>query len=238
MADIEWPTDLVPFRAAFYLRPHVGGVESPLTRTRKTYLLSKPVWVCRLSFRAGWDGIDDEGAMGGRLDSLIVQMQGGFNRVLLWDFRRPFPVGLRRYYSQFAGDTYTFTGGRTFRLGERFVIPAEAEPINEAAVAGATSIVFGGFLAGERTFQTGDYFGGDGRAHIIHTATVADGDGRCTVTFDPPLEIALLVGQAVTMRPTTPFKLTTQSAEDAGANDSDVDADLAEYSLEFMEDLP
>lgn len=238
MADIEWPTDLVPFRAAFYLRPHVGGTESPLTRTRKTYLLSKPVWVCRLSFRAGWDGTEDEGAMGGRLDSLIVQMQGGFNRVLLWDFRRPYPVGLKRYYSQFPGETYTFTGGRTFRLGERFFVPAEAEPVNEPAVAGATSIVFGGFQPGERTFQTGDYFGGDGRAHIIHTATLADGDGRVVVTFDPPLETALLVGQAITMRPPTPFKLSTANAEDAGANDSDVDADLAEYSLEFIEDLP
>lgn len=238
MADIEWPTDLAPFRVAFYLRPHVGGVESPLTRTRKTYLLSKPVWVCRLSFRAGWDGTEDEGAMGGRLDSLIVQMQGGFNRVLLWDFRRPFPVGLRRYYGQFAGESYTFDLGETFTLGERFFIPAEAEPVNEPALAGGTSIVFAGFRPGERTFQTGDYFGGDGRAHIIHTATVADADGRCTVTFDPPLEQSLSTGAAVTMRPKTPFRLTTQSAEDAGANDSDVDADLAEYSLEFIEDLP
>ncbi len=237
MADIEWPQDLVPYRAAFYLRPHVGGVESPLTRTRKTYLLSKPVWVCRLSFRGGFNGASGRRALGGRMDSLIVQMQGGFNRVLLWDFRRPYPVGLRRYYSQFAGETYTFSGGRTFRLGERFFIPAEAEPVNEAAVAGATSIVFGGFLPGERTFQTGDYFGGDGRGHIIHTCTVADEDGRCTLTFDPPLETALGVGDAVTMQPTTPFKLSTDSAEDAGANDSEVDS-AVEYSLDFVEDLP
>ncbi len=237
MADIEWPTDLRPYRAAFYLRPHVGGVESPLTRTRKTYLLSKPVWVCRLSFRGGFNGATGRGALGGRMDSLIVQMQGGFNRVLLWDFRRPYPVGLKRYYSRFAGESYTFTGGRTFRLGERFFIPAEAEPVNEPAVAGATSIVFGGFEPGERTFQTGDYFGGDGRAHIIHTATVADAEGRCTLTFDPPLETDLLVGQAVTMRPTTPFKLSTDGAEDAGANESEVDS-AVEYSLDFIEDLP
>jgi hypothetical protein len=237
MADIEWPTDLRPYRVAFYLRPHVGGPESPLTRTRKTYLLSKPVWVCRLSFRGGFNGAAGRGALGGRMDSLIVQMQGGFNRVLLWDFRRPYPVGLKRYYSQFAGESYTFTGGRTFRLGERFFIPEGAEPVNEPAAAGATSIVFGGFLPGERTFRTGDYFGGDGRAHIIHTATVADADGRCTLTFDPPLERALQVGEAVTMRPPTPFKLSTDSAEDAGANDSEVDS-AVEYSLEFIEDLP
>ncbi|KPF76723.1 hypothetical protein IP68_02165 [Blastomonas sp. AAP25] len=238
MADIEWPRDLSPFRASFFLRPHVGGVESPLTRTRKTYLLSKPVWVCRLSFRGGWDGEDGKAALGARMDSLIVQMQGGFNRVLLWDFRRPYPVGLRRYYSQFSGETYTFADGRTFSLGERFFVPAEAEPINELASAGATSIVFGGFLPGERTFQTGDYFGGDGRSHIIHTATVADEDGRTMLTFDPPLQSALGVGQAITMRPTTPFKLSTDSAENAGNNDSDVGSDLVEYQLDFVEDLP
>jgi hypothetical protein len=237
MADIEWPADLTPYRAAFYLRPHVGGVQSPLTRTRKTYLLSKPIWVCRLSFRGGFNGTSGRRALGGRMDSLIIQMQGGFNRVLLWDFRRPYPVGLKRYYSQFAGETYTFTGGRTFRLGERFFIPAEAEPVNEPAAAGATSIVFGGFLPGERTFQTGDYFGGDGRAHLIHTAMLADGDGRVLVTFDPPLERDLLVGQAVTMRPPTPFKLTTDTSEDAGANDSEVDS-AVDYSLDFEEDLP
>lgn len=237
MADIEWPTDLVPYRAAFYLRPHVGGPTSPLTRTRKTYLLSKPIWVCRLSFRGGFNGRAGRRALGGRMDSLIIQMQGGFNRVLLWDFRRPYPVGLRRYYSQFEGESYTFTGGRTFTLGERFFIPAEAEPVNEPAAKGATAIVFGGFVAGERTFQTGDYFGGDGRAHLIHTATLADVDGRVTVTFDPPLERALLVGEAVTMRPETPFKLTPDSAEDAGANDSQIDT-AVEYVLEFEEDLP
>jgi hypothetical protein len=237
MSDIEWPEDLRPFRAAFYLRPHVGGVESPLTRTRKTYLLSKPVWVCRLSFRGGYNGASGRGALGGRMDSLIVQMQGGVNRVLLWDFRRPYPVGLKRYYSQFPGETYTFSGGRTFTLGERFFIPAEAEPVNEPAEAGATTIVFGGFEPGERTFQTGDYFGGDGRGHIIHTASLADGLGRVTVTFDPPLETDMVVGQAVTMRPTTPFKLSTESADDAGANDSEVDS-AVEYNLDFIEDLP
>lgn len=237
MADIEWPTDLRPYRAAFYLRPHVGGVESPLTRTRKTYLLSKPVWVCRLSFRGGFNGASGRGALGGRMDSLIVQMQGGFNRVLLWDFRRPYPVGLKRYYSQFAGESYTFSLGETFTLGERFFIPEEAEPVNEPALAGSRTIVFTGFLPGERIFQTGDYFGGDGRAHIIHTATLVDADGRCTLTFDPPLERPLAAGEAVTMRPTTPFKLSTDSAEDAGANDSEVDS-AVEYSLDFIEDLP
>ena len=237
MADIEWPHDLRPFRAAFYLRPHVGGAESPLTRTRKTYLLSKPIWVCRLSFRGGFNGASDRAALGGRMDSLIVQMQGGFNRVLLWDFRRPYPVGLKRYYGQFAGEAFAFTGGETFTLGERFTVPGEVEPLSEPAAGGSTSIVFGGFLEGTRPFQTGDYFGGDGRLHIIHTATVADSEGRVTLTFDPPLERALVAGEAVTMRPTANFKLSTESAEDAGANDSEVDS-AVEYSLDFIEDLP
>jgi hypothetical protein len=78
----------------FYLQPHVGGQESPLTRTRKTYGLSAPRWVARLTFRAG-HGYDDGGMsdrfgpraddamfFAARLDALIAQLKGGLQIVL------------------------------------------------------------------------------------------------------------------------------------------------------------
>ena len=126
--DFQWPADLSPFRVSFYLQPHVGGTESPLTRTRKTYGLSAPRWVCKMAFRGGWDGVAGYEAYGPRLDAFIAQMEGGLNRVALWDFWRPYPLALGPYYQRFASEFYTFNQGEKFQLGEQFIIPSEAEP--------------------------------------------------------------------------------------------------------------
>lgn len=234
MADMDWPAGLAPYRVMFYLQPHIGGSESPLTRVRKVYGLSSPRWIARMSFRAGYDGETGIGAWGGQLDALIAEMEGGLNRVRLWDFRRPYPVGLRRYYRQFAGMRYPFAGCEEFTLGERFVIPSEAEPTNEPAPAGATTMTFVGFVPGERAFQAGDYIGGDGRVHIVSLAGgTADADGRVTVAFKPPLQASVAAGAAVTMQPTSLFRLTS---EDAGQNETDV-GEATEYTLDFAEDL-
>lgn len=235
MVDLVWPDGLAPYRVMHYLQPHVGGAESPITRTRKVYGLSAPRWINRMTFRTGYDGVDGVGAWGGLLDALIMEMQGGLNPIALWDFRRPYPVGLRRYYGQFAGKRYPFAGGEEFTLGERFVIPGNAEPLNEAAAAGATTMTFSGFQPGERVFLPGDYIGGDGRQHMVQRpGAIADGDGRAVVTIYPPLWSDVPAGAAVTMQPTSLFQLVS---EDAGQNETDV-GDATEYTLDFIEKLP
>lgn len=231
--DLLWPSDLYPSTVSFYLQAHVGGQESPLTRTTKKYGLSRPRWICKMTFKASWRGGVGTMARGARLDALIAEMQGGLYSVGLWDFRRPFPAGLRRYYSQFAGVRYPFANGETFSLGERFVIPDEAEPTNEPALAGAVTMVFGGFRPGERVFHAGDYLGGDGRGHIILRDADADADGRAQVSFTPPLDLPVGAGSAVTMQPITAFQLTS---DDAGDNQSTANGQ-ASYSLEFREKM-
>ena len=233
MVDLVWPDDLRPFRVSFYLQPHTGGSESPLTRTRKTYGLSAPRWICRMTFRGGYDGFDGYAAYGPRLDAFIAQMKGGQNRVAIWDFRRPYPVALRRYYSQFTGELYTFGNGETFELGEHFFIPENAEPTNLEALAGATEMTFVGFKPGERVFNWGDYIGGDGRTHIALGIAYADGDGKATVSFEPPLVTDVPAGTAKTMQPTSWFQITS---DDAGQNESEV-GQAVTYTLDFVEDL-
>lgn len=92
MADFDWPEDIVPYVAAFGLEAHSGGSESPFTRQTKTYGLSAPRWICRISIRAGdnstkWPG--DVGGWGQRVEAFIASLRGRQNRVRLWDFRRP-----------------------------------------------------------------------------------------------------------------------------------------------------
>jgi len=233
MADLIWP-EIYPYRAMFYLQPYNDRKVSPFTRKQKVYDLAKPRFVCRLTFRTGYNGETGVGAWGGELDAFIAEMKGGANRVALWDFRRPYPVGLKRYYRQFAGQRYSFLGGETFQLGEHFHLPAEAEPTNEFAPAGATEMTFVGFLPGEKVFLTGDYIGGDGRAHIVlRPEVVADQDGRAKLRFLPPLEVDVLPGMAKTLQPTSWFTL---ASDDAGQNETTV-GELTEYTLDFVEDL-
>lgn len=223
MADIAWPADLAPFRVGFYLQAHVGGPESPLTRTRKRYGLSAPRWVARMSFRGGYAGVPRLGEAAGfgpRLDSLIADLKGGLNRALLHDFRRPRPV-----QPQFAGRAI----------------------LSEGAAEGASAMTVAGFSPGAIAFSAGDYLGGDGRPHIVslletvtaggHVAgagsVMAGPDGRAIVGFNPPLRAAITPGTALNWPVTGPFLLVS---DDAGANEATV-GEAVTHVLDFVEDL-
>lgn len=222
MVDIAWPQDLVPYRVAFYLQPHIGGQESPITRTRKTYGLSAPRWLARLTFRGGYDGEVRFGAaegFGPRLDSLIADLEGGLNIAVFHDWRR-----------------------------ERPPLPAiRSAPTSVGAAAGATSMVVRGFAPFAAAFSLGDYIGGDGRPHIVSAAATlaaggvvagagtiyANAAGEALVGFKPPLSAAVPNGAILSWPVTGRFEL---ASEDAGQNETTV-GELTEYTLDFVEKL-
>lgn len=233
---IDWPVDLVPTSASgLRFDPHVGGSESPFTRTRKVYGLSKPRWRCSIGFTAS--RFDGAGAQrrGARLDAMVARLNGGLTLVRLWDWHRPYPLGLSDYYSQFAGDTWSFDGGETFGDGELFTIGSEAEPLNQAAAQGATSVIFEGFAgAGVTVFREGDYFGAIDRPRIVTADAVTDEDGAALVSFAPALEAALGAGGTIVTRPTGVFQLENV---DAGASASSR-RQRASWQFDFVEYLP
>lgn len=209
MADYQWPTDLVPFAMSFYLQPHTGGSESPFSRVTKVYGLSAPRWVCRMSFRGGdsvlrW-GRRGAAAYGQRLDAFLAKLEGRRNRALIYDFRRP----------QMTAKRWIHTA------------------TNEAALAGATTMVVAGLSPGSVAALAGDYIGGDGRPHIVTDDAVVAGNGKATVSFKPPLKANVDAGAAVFGNPTGPFRLTE---DNAGTNYSEVGS-LVGFDLEFVEDL-
>ena len=223
MADIAWPSDLTPCRVMFYLQPHIGGQESPFTRTRKVYGLSAPRWIARLTFRGGYAGAPltgDAAAYGPRLDSLIADLQGGLNKAVFHDFRRPYPLQPQQIAS-----------GLTI----------------DAAAAGASFIVMRGFAPRGRAFSAGDYVGGDGRPHIVSLAAtlaaggtvsgagtvLADAAGAAIIGINPPLSQRINGGAVPRWPVTGRFELT---GEDAGQNDTAV-GEATEYTLDFIEDL-
>ena len=223
MVDIVWPADLMPYKVAFYLQPHVGGQESPITRTRKTYGLSAPRWLARLTFRAGYDAVPrfgDPAGFGARLDGLIADLEGGLNIAVFHDFRRPRPLR-----------PVSVTGPLIF----------------DAAPAGATAVTVRGLAPGGFALSVGDYVGGDGRPHLVsHAATIAaggvvsgagsimvDSTGAAVVGIKPPLSAPISAGTPVRWPVTGRFELTS---EDAGANETEVGG-VTEYVLEFREKL-
>lgn len=128
MADYDWPEDLVPFASEFYLQPHVIRQPSPFTRASKIYGLSRPLWVCRMQFRGGrstkW-GTTGAAIYGRRLDAFIAKLEGGANRVTLWDFDRD-------------GDGYSFTNAEI------------AQGVNEVTITGALSgLEVGDYIGGD-----------------------------------------------------------------------------------------
>ena len=232
---IDWPVDLLPNGCEHYFRPHIGGSQSPLTRTRKTYELSAPVWVMKLQFDAAWRGGRGTQARGARLETLAQRLKGGLVLARLWDFRRPYPPGLKCYYGQARGQVATFGHGETFGNGEGFSWSASSEPINLAAPEGATSLTFIGFRPGDVVFHAGDFVGGDDRIHRVMADAVADGGGNAAITIDPPLQAALAFGAAVTMRPRGLYQLMNESA---GAGMAQAKGAKASYALEFEEWRP
>lgn len=184
MADFDWPADLVPFAQTFFLQPHVVRSVSPFTRQQKVYGLSAPLWMCRMSFRGGYNGRRGAEAYGPRLDAFLAKLKGGENRVAIHDFRRPEMRG--RAWSHSAS--------------------------NALATSGATSLVITGISPHGETALAGDYVGGDGRPHIILDDARADDSGEAMVTFEPPLSADIVAGGAVFGNPTGWFRLTSDDA--------------------------
>jgi len=210
MTDYTWPVDLIPYAQTFYLQPHTGGTESPFSRQTKVYGLSAPRWVCSVIFRGGYNGLRDQAAYGPRLDALLARLKGRQNRVALWDFRRP-----------------VFRGGVPLGIG------------NVAASAGASIITFTGLAPGTKIYN-GDYFGGDGRPHIISSglfesiATVADASGNATVTFEPPLAANIGTNAVIFERAPGWFRITD---DDAGGTNGVEVGTAVDMKLDFVEDL-
>lgn len=227
MADIAWPDGLVPYKTMFYLQPHVGGQESPLTRTRKVYGLSAPRWIAKLTFRAGHGGegvglssgprCDNPSFYAAVLDAFIADMEGGLYLTRFHDFRRPRPQHFLTNYA----------------------VPAT---IAVTAPVGATEV---SVQVGEGNIgpSIGDYIGGDGRPHIVtgfspkvaSMTSIGPESGIVTLRFKPPLSAPLVAGSALEIGPVTArFRLTVETA---GENDAEVGQPV-EYVLEFSEELP
>jgi hypothetical protein len=214
MADYLWPAGLAPRAVSFYLQPHTGGTASPFSRITKTYELSAPLWVCRMSFLGGYDGASGIQAYGAVLDGLFARLRGRANRIGVFDFRRP-----------------NMRGADTSGAG------------NLAASAGAFTMTITGLAPGE-VLLTGDYVGGDGRPHILVADAIVDGAGQAQVFFEPALRAPVGANAAVFGDPVGWFRLQSEDTGanpvqvgEAVSYDLDLLEDPLNAPLIFVPDL-
>jgi len=223
MTDYTWPDDLAPFAMSFYLQPHVGRSESPFTRQQKMYGLSAPRWVTRATVRGGYMGAGLQGK-GASVDAFLAKLDGGLNRALIYDFRRPGPSGVF--------EIFPFDDGTFFDDGTGFLDDL-AVGTNDAVALGATAMRLTGCGAGQLLFRAGDYVGGDGRPHIILDDVTSSMAGTALIRFKPPTVAAIAAGAWIYRKVTGPFRLVS---DDAGENVAEVGG-LEAHDLEFVEDL-
>lgn len=234
MADVEWPSDLVPYKMTFYFQHHTTVFESPFTRQQQVLGRSAPRWVAQMSFRGGAGGATLSHGVGARIEALLMQLKGPQKTVTLYDFRRPSGRGVLRAYDDYAAtvpETF-FTDDTDFTDGTGFFVGPEGPP---SSAASGNTVVFTHVWPFTRPRELGDYIGfGDGRPHMITDAPLADENGRVTLTFEPALTRAVAADSHDFSEIRGTFRLTS---DDAGMNATGVDG-FAGYELDFVEILP
>jgi len=86
----------------------------------------------------------------------------------------------------------------------------------------------------QKVLMTGDYIGfGDQRCYVVTADAVTDNYGSATISFQPPLHHAVVVGVPIVTAVPVKFRL---DSDDAGSNPTSLTG-LSEYQLDFTEDL-
>lgn len=139
--------------------------------------------------------------------AFLMQLRGGLNKCRLYDPYRP----LRG------------AGGI-----------ASTVNLDAPAVAGATEITLKNMLPSQATsLAADDMFGIGENLYLVTSAVGSDVDGKCTVSFLPPLRQAVAEGDAVNLEKPTGLFMITSGLEGLSASHSGFSSQL---TLKFMED--
>ncbi len=181
MSDYTWPASaaFMPRRFQMMLMANTRTFVSPYTQGLQVTDLLADFWSVSLDLAPGNDPI-----IGGQIEAFFDRLKGAANCIVLWNLRRPAPLGSLR-----ASPTLAATA---------------AQLSNTASIqttAGATLLA-------------GDMIGIGGQLVRVMTDTVANGSGVMPVEFAPRLRAVQNAGAAVTWdKPTSTFVMvSTQGA--------------------------
>lgn len=219
--SLEWPVgQWTPTSGSF--RPTVVSLNStsPYTGGIKAAVLAQ-IWVA--SFSVTVPELDDAHDLQGFLDAL----DGPSNPVMMFDWWRPMPRGLR-------GATASFTDGTLFTDGTGFD-DGWAPELLAGYARGARAVTMSGLPSSRACFRRGDLIGMGGYVHEVKAGVTSNASGEAMVQFQPGLRVGVATGDAVTLhRPRLPMRMVT----DANAAVTRAGSKGQAVDLTFVEDLP
>lgn len=227
MEILDWPKNLAPSQAEFWLEPHTAANESPFTRQRQIYSLPGDRWVCSMRFN------NRDRHASARMDALLAELGGRAGRIRISDFRRATPLGRIRDPFLFPfGDGTFFADDTEFEdsppLPQRVSVTSYGSAI---PVAGWMPSIPGLLLAG-------DYVQfGENRLHILTRDFDTDEAGAGVMHVRPliPATYPLQAGQTVTYSSCT---AVFRAKDDSGARNQTEPGLFSSYRLNFVQEVP
>lgn len=181
MSDYTWPSSAAfrPKRFQMMVMANTRTFASPYTQGLQVIDLLADYWMVTLDMTPGNTAVE-----GGQIEAFFDRLKGAANRIVLWNLKRPAPVG-------------TLRGSPTLAASAAQL----ANTVSVQTSAGATLLA-------------GDMIGIGGQLVRVMADTVANGSGVMAVEFAPRLRTAQSSGAAVTWdKPTSTFVMTnTQGA--------------------------
>lgn len=180
MSDFNWPNlaAFTPRRFQMLVVSNTRSFPSPYTQGVQVIDLMADFWQVQLEMTPGNDPI-----VGGQIEAFFDRLKGAANRILLWNLKRPAPLGTMR--------------------GTPTLAASALQLANTASIqttAGATLLA-------------GDMIGIGGQLVRNLVDATADGSGLLGVEFAPRLRAAKASGTAVTWdKPTSAFRIPNGSA--------------------------
>jgi len=178
MSDYTWPAAWLPKRFQLRVASTTRAFTSPYTAGMQVLDLMADYWRCELDMTP-----DNSTALGGQIEAFFDRLKGNANRILLWNLKRPAPLGTLR--------------------GTPTLAAAVAQLANTCSIQTAAGA----------TLLAGDMLGMGGQLVRVMADTVANGSGVMAVEFAPRARAAIASGSAVTWSaPTAPFRLVSDGA--------------------------
>lgn len=180
MSDYNWPTGSAWLPRRFQMRTNSNTrtFSSPYTQGLQVVDLLADFWSATLDMSPGTDP-----KIGGQIEAFFDRLKGASNRIILWNLRRPAPLG-------------TMRGSPT--LGA-----AVAQLANTATLSAAAG----------STLLAGDMIGFGGQLVRIMADATANGSGVMNIEFAPRARAAIASGLPVSWdKPTANFILVSNGA--------------------------
>lgn len=168
---LSWPTNLVPSAFDFGLTRQVVAHRSDLNGMTQSADMLSQFWTATMTFapRARVDG--------GALEAIMNQLMGGAQKVYLWHFARPVPIGTMR--------------------GSPTLSASAAQFANTFSLTGCGA---------NTTLVAGDLIGINGQIMQVAADAVASSGGAMSITTTTRLRSSLASGASVTWNmPTARF---------------------------------